>query len=105
MTLVAVCISLAVLLTALRLSRIQRDRSLDDEDKERMIQQRAVALLRRGALMTATSIALLAAPLLVLAAFHSLGLAPLGDSLGLLGRWQTIAIATMLTLAVWLIRR
>lgn len=120
MTAAAVALSAALFAAALRLSRIERvsadalaiargalavmrDPALDEEAKERLVQRRAVELVGKAALLTATGAAILALPFLLLLLFHAASLAPLGDTLALAASWPMIALAAALGAAAWLV--
>lgn len=120
MTVAAVALSAALFAAALRLSRIERvsadalaiaraalavmrDAALDEEAKERLVQRRAVELVGKAALLTATGGAILALPFLLLLLFHAAGLAPLEDTLALAASWPMIALAAALGVAAWLV--
>lgn len=120
MTAAAVALSAALFAAALRLSRIERvsadalaiaraalavmrDPALDEEAKERLVQRRAVELVGKAALLTATGAAILALPFLLLLLFHAADLAPLGDTLALAASWPMIALAAALGAAAWLV--
>lgn len=120
MTAAAVVLSAALLAAALRLSRIERvsadalaiarealavmrDPALGEEAKERLVQRRALALVAKAALLTATVVAVVALPFLLLLLFHAADLAPLEDTLALATSWLMIALAAALGVAVWLV--
>lgn len=120
MTVAAVVLSAALLAAALRLSRIERvsadalaiarealavmrDPALDEDAKERLVQRRALALVAKAALLTATVVAVVALPFLLLLLFHATDLAPLEDTLALAASWPMIALAAALGVAAWLV--
>lgn len=120
MTAAAVVLSAALLAAALRLSRIERvsadalaiardalavmrDPALDEEAKERLVQRRAVELVGKAALLTATGVAIVALPFLLLLLFHAADLASLEDTLTLAASWPMIALAAALGVAAWLV--
>lgn len=120
MTAAAVALSAALFAAALRLSRIERvsadalaiarealavmrDPALDEDAKERLVQRRAIALVAKAALLTATGAVIVALPFLLLLLFHAADLARLEDTLALAASWPMIALAAALGVAVWLV--
>ena len=120
MTATAVVLSAALFAAALRLSRIERaaadalaiarealavmrDPALDEAAKERLVQRRALTLVGKAALLTATGVAVVALPFLLLLLFHAAGLAPLEDTLALAASWPMLALAAALGVAAWLV--
>lgn len=122
MTLAAVVLAGVAFLVALRLSRLERfavdalasfrnamaamrNDALADDEKERIVQQAAVRLMRYFATITLISAAVLAAPVGVLLAFDALGVASIQATLDLSLRWDVIVGASVAAVVVWLILR
>ena len=121
MTLAAVVLASAAFLVALRLSRLERfavdalasfrhavaamrNDTLADDEKERIVQQSAVRLIKHFATITLIGAAVLAAPVGVLLALDALGVASFQAAIDLSLRWEVIVGASVAAVVVWLVR-
>ena len=86
---------------ARRAASIIADSTLDDLEKEKLVQRHALLLLRRSLLITLRAAVVFGSPILLLAAMHLLGLASFQDVTALLLGWEAIAVTTVAALAVW----
>ena len=122
MTLVAVVLACTAFLVALRLSRLERltldvvsscrtavaamrNASLDDAEKEHLVQHAAVRLMKRFVAISFLGAAVLAVPVLVLLALDALKIAPFQAAVSLSLRWEVIAGTSLAAVVVWLARR
>ena len=115
MTVLASALAVAVFAAALKLSglypavldaaSIIADSTLDDLEKEKLVQRHALLLLRRSLLITLRVAAVFGSPILLLAVMHLLGLASFQDVTALLLRWEAIAVTTVAFLAAWVVWR
>ena len=122
MTLVAVVLACTAFLVALRVSRLERltldvvsscrtavaamhNASLDDAEKERLVQHAAVRLMKHFVAISFLGAAVLAVPVLVLLALDALKIAPFQAAVGLSLRWEVIAGTSLAAVVVWLARR
>ena len=122
MTLVAVLLACTAFLVALRVSRLERltldvvasfqtavaamrNDSLDDAEKERLVQHAAVRLMKRCVAISFLGAAVLAVPVLVLLALDALKIAPFQAAVALSLRWEVIAGTSLAAVVVWLARR
>ena len=88
-----------------RAASVIADSTLDDLEKEKLVQRHALLLLRRSLLITLRAAAVFSSPVLLLAAMHLLGLARFQDVTALLLGWKAIAITTVAFLAAWVVWR
>ena len=86
---------------ARRAASVIGDSTLDDLEKEKLVQRDALLLLRRSLLITLRVAAVFGSPILLLAVMHLLGLASFQDVTALLLGWEAIAVTTVAALAVW----
>ena len=122
MTLVAALLAAALFLLGWRLARIyplatatlstlrealavMQDASRDDLEKERLVRQYAVSMLRRFARLSALIAAVIGAPALLLLAMDALRIIEFGAVVALMSSWWFIAITGAGALAVCFIRR
>ena len=118
MTILAAALAVAVFAVAMRLSglypavldaarivmrasNVIADSTLDDLEKEKLVQRHALLLLRRSLLITLRAAAVFGSPVLLLAAMHWLGLAKFQDVTALLLGWEAITVTTVVFLAAW----
>ena len=93
---------------ARRAASVIADSTLDDLEKEKLVQRHALLLLGRSLLITLRAAAVFGSPILLLAAMHWLGLAKFEDVTALLLGWEAITVTTVVFLgawAVWLVYR
>ena len=90
---------------ARRAASIIADSTLDDLEKEKLVQRHALLLLRRSLLITLRAAVVFGSPILLLAAMHLLGLASFQDVTALLLGWEAIAVTTVAALVVWAVWR
>ena len=90
---------------ARRAASVIADSTLDDLEKEKLVQRHALLLLRRSLLITLRAAVVFGSPILLLAAMHLLGLASFQDVTALLLRWEAIAVTTVAALVVWAVWR
>ena len=88
---------------ARRAASVIGDSTLDDLEKEKLVQRHALLLLRRSLLITLRAAAVFGSPILLLAAMHLLGLASFQDVTSLLLGWKAIAVTTAAFLAAWVV--
>ena len=82
------------------------EKSLDDEEKERLVQRAALRMFGQFALITVTAAGVLLVPGAVIWVGDLSGLAPVAAVSSFLLSWEVIVGATALILAgVWLARR
>lgn len=122
MTLVAVVLACTAFLVALRVSRLERlsldvvascrtavaamrNASLGDDEKERLVQQSAVQLMKHFVAISLLGAAVLAVPVLVLLALDALTIAPFQAAVALSLKWEVIAGTSIAAVVVWLARR
>lgn len=122
MTLVAVALACTAFLIALRVSRLarltlevvascrtavaaMRNASLDDAEKERIVQHAAVRLMKRFVAISLIGAVVLAVPVLVLLALDALAVAPFQAAVALSLSWEVIAVTSLAAVVVWLARR
>ena len=122
MTLAAVLLACAAFLVALRLSRLERfaldtiaafrkaiaamrNDALAEEEKERLVQEGAVHLMKHSAAFALIGVAVLAVPVLVLLTLDALGIASFQAAVDLSLRWEVISGTCVAAAAVWLVRR
>ncbi len=122
MTVLASALAVAVFAAALRLSgllpavldaagiarraaSVIADSTLDDLQKEKLVQRHALLLLRRSLLITLRAAAVFGSPVLLLAAMHLLDLADFRDVTALLLGWEAVALTTAAFLAAWAVWR
>lgn len=122
MTLAAALLAAALFLLGWRLARIyplatatlstlrealavMQDASRDDLEKERLVRQYAVSMLRRFAQLAALIAAVIGAPALLLLAMDALRVVEFGAVVALMSSWWFIAITGAGALAVCFIRR
>ncbi len=98
--------ALVALTVARETMAVISDKSLDDEEKEPLVQRAALRLFGQFGLITLTAIVLLAVPGVVMWGGDLIGLAPLAAVSDFLLSWEVIIGATVAILAaVWLVRR
>ena len=98
--------ALAALTVARETMAVIADKTLDDEEKEPLVQQAALRLFGQFGLITLTGIVVLAVPGVVMWGGDLIGLAPFAAVSDFLLSWEVIIAATMAILAVvWLVRR
>ena len=85
----------------IRASNVIADSTLDDLEKEKLVQRHALLLLRRSLLITLRAAAVFGSPVLLLAAMHWLGLASFEDVTALLLGWEAIAVTSVVSLGAW----
>ena len=122
MTILAAALAVAVFAVAMRLSGLYpavldaarivirassviADATLDDLEKEKLVQRHALLLLRRSLLITLRAAAVFGSPVLLLAAMHWLGLASFEDVTTLLLGWEAIAVTSVVSLGAWAVWR
>ena len=122
MTLVAVLLACAAFLIALRLSPLERlvldaaaafrkavatirNDALADEEKERLVQEGALQLMKRFAAITMVGAATLAVPVLVLLALDALGVTEFQAAIDLSLRWEVISGICVAAAIAWSVRR
>ena len=122
MTLAAVLLACAAFLVALRLSRIEhlaldaaasfrkaiaamRSEVLTEKEKERLVQEGAVHLIKHFAAISLIGVAVLAVPMLVLLALDALGVTSFRAAVDLSLRWEIISGTCIVAIVVWLARR
>ncbi len=82
------------------------EKTLDDEEKERLVQRAALRLFGQFALITMTAIVVLAVAGVVMWIGDLIGVAPFAAVSDLLLSWEVIIGATVLILAtIWLVNR
>ena len=118
MTILAAALAVAVFAVAMRLSGLYPavldaasiarraasvivDSTLDDLEKEKLVQRHALLLLGRSLLITLRTAAVFGSPILLLAAMHWLGLAKFQDVTALLLGWEAITVTTVVFLGAW----
>ena len=118
MTVLAGALAVAVFAAALKLSGLYpavldaagiarraasaiTDSTLDDMEKEKLVQRHALILLRRSLLILLRTAVVFVSPILLLAAIHLLGIANFQDVTALLLGWKAIAATTVAFLAAW----
>ncbi len=98
--------ALAALTVAREAMAVIADKTLDDEEKEPLVQRAALRLFGKLGLITLTAIVVFAVPGLVMWGGDLIGLAPFATVSGFLLSWEVIIGATLTILtAVWLVRR
>ena len=98
--------SLAVVTVARETMAVIADKTLDDAEKEPLVQRAALRLFGHFGLITLAAIVLLAVPGLVMWGGDLIGLAPFIAVTRFLLSWEVIVGATVLIVAaVWLLRR
>ena len=98
--------ALAALTVAREAMAVIADKTLDDEEKEPLVQRAALRLFGKFGLITLTAIVVFAVPGLVMWGGDLIGLAPFATVSDFLLSWEVIIGATLTILtAVWLVRR
>lgn len=98
--------SLAAMAVARDTMAIIGDKSLDDDEKEPLVQKAAIRLLGYFAVLTLISLLVLAAPALLMWLGQLAGIASFAAVSDFLLSWQVIVGATVLMIAViWIARR
>ena len=98
--------ALAALTVAREAMAVIADKTLDDEEKEPLVQRAALRLFGQFGLITLTAIVVLAVPGVAMWGGDLIGLAPFAAVSDFLLSWEVIIGATVAILAaVWLVRR
>ncbi len=98
--------ALAALTVARETMTVIADKTLDDEEKEPLVQRAALRLFGQFGVITLTAIVLLVVPGVVMWGGDLIGLAPFAAVSHFLLSWEVIIGATVAILAaVWLVKR
>ena len=88
-------ITARVLTTGREAARVMGDKSIEDDDKERLMQQASVQLLKTFVSISARAAAALVAGAIPLAMLHAAGIVPLAAVGAFLATWQGIALTAV----------
>jgi hypothetical protein len=97
-------ITARVLETGREAARVMGDATMEDDDKERLLQRASLTMMRAFASITARSALAIAAAVIPLFAFHMTGIADWTAVTSALVTWQGIAMTAVLMTAAWFIR-
>lgn len=88
-------ITARVISTGREAARVMADRSVADDDKERLMQQASIQLLKTFVSITARTAAAVAAGAVPLAVLHAAGIVPLAAVGAFLATWQGITLTAV----------
>ncbi len=97
-------ITARVLETGREAARVMGDATMEDDDKERLLQRASLTMMRAFASITARSALAIAAAVIPLFAFHMTGIADWTAVTSALVTWQGLAMTAVLMTAAWFIR-
>ena len=89
--------------TSRKVTHALRDPGLNDDYKEEIVQQAAIALLGNFASITLRGAAALGLSYLVLVAAEYAGIARQDDVIDLLSSWEAIVLTTVILTAAWFV--
>src|SRR5262245_44530357 len=98
-------ITLDVVASVRKATGVITDHSLDDQQKEALLKQSSIHLLKRFMHLTMLGVLILSLPILVLLALDALNIAPFQETLHFLGRWEVVLATIVGALTMSIIRR
>lgn len=93
----------AAIVETIGATRLLRDTGMDDDLKEKAIQQASVSLAKYTFLIVTWSIVILLVPVAVIAFCHVLHIADYRDVSGLLLSWEVLAGASVIAIIIFLV--
>lgn len=98
-------ITLDALASVRKATSVIRDDSLDDEQKEFLIKQSVIHLLKRFVQITTLGALILSLPIVLLLVFDALNIAQFQEVTNFLLRWEVVSVTTVGVVIISIIRR